>query len=752
MISTTTAYQTAVGATKRKTKGRVVFEITDTTAKGDLSSLTVTGEADFSKKAQTYDEVRDMAGKYATFENDYWLADDSFHLTPKFAESGFQVGWWNSELSGSDGSYLTETTVTQNTGNSNTTIFLLNERGQRLDATFTANINQINYVDVYVPTRVGSPTKIKLEIYDETAASSLGSKTLLDASITVGGFVRFTFDSPISCTPGNVLQIRVGTDNTGDASNYYTIRRQLSDVQANSFYIRTTDAWSTKTDDVTFDLMFVLNYSTGNIQEALYTFTADHSSIGISITFDKLAGVVAEDFTIQALDSSDVEIDSISVTGNTSSVYVWNQTLDDYRKIKISVTKMSEGYRRLRITEVDFGIIETYEGDTLINMNVLEEVDPTSSEVTTNEMKFTIENQDKRFDILNPTGIYSYLQRKQQIFGYIGIEISTDTFEYVPCGVYYLSDWQSDRGTLTASFTARDILEQLGESLYRKATTSNITLKNLIDDIMSDAGVTDYTLDSSLTSITVKGYIPIVSHREALQMCAVAGECIIYSDRDGTIQIKPVSASDTGVTIGLDNMYNSPKINLDKLINTIEVNNYTFTSLASEQLYNGTINLNGTSDVWFDYSKPATSVSAVVGGLGTLNSATYYTNSAKLNITSTGDATVTITGTEIAIGNNVVTDVDPSIATGEKTLTMKVENTLINDTARAESVAAWLLDEVGNRNLYDIDWRQDPRLEAGDIVTVEDEYSQDLTARITKQEFEFNGALSGRTDTKGGNL
>lgn len=199
-------------------------------------------------------------------------------------------------------------------------------------------------------------------------------------------------------------------------------------------------------------------------------------------------------------------------------------------------------------------------------------------------------------------------------------------------------------------------------------------------------------------------------------------------------------------------MYNSPQIKLDKLVNTIEVKNYTYTSLTSQKVYEGTVTLSGTSDVILDYSKPATGVSYAVTGGATVNSATYYTNSAVLNITHTGTTTITLTGTELSLSSNVVTDVDPSIPSGEKTLTMKVDNTLINNTTRAESVASWLLGEVGNRNIYSVDWRQDPRLESGDIVTVEDEFGQDLTARITKQEFEFNGALRGRTEAKGGAL
>ena len=592
MITTSTAYKAAVGATSRRTKGKIVFEIVDVTAKSDITSLTVTGEAEISKKAQTYDEERALSAKYATLENDYWKLDDTFWFPPKTAETGYQIGWWSLALS-------------------------------QADKTFAVD------------------------------------------------------------------------------------------------------------------------------QEVLYAFTGNHSSIGITVIFDRQANEYAEDFEIIAYDSSDVEINRDTVTGNILSKYTWEQNLTDYRKIKIIVTKTSTAYRRARITEVDFGIIEEYEGNELINMSVLEECSPNSQEVTMNELRFTIENQDKRFNILNPTGVYDYLQRRQQIFAYNSLEISTDTYEEIPLGVYYLDDWVSNEGTLTASFNANDVMSLLSESKYRKSIYADITLENLAIAVLADVGVTDYSIDSSLSSITVKGYMPILTHREALQMIAVAGECIIYSNRYGVLQIKPANAVATGLEIDFDNVYNTPKITLDKLINTVEVNNYTYTSLASEKVYEGTVALTGTSDVWLDYSKPATGVSYAVTGGATVNSATCYTNSALLNITHTGNTTITLTGTELSLSKSVYQLKDGTAPAGEKDYTMKVDNTLINNTTVASDVATWILAEAKKRNIYDINWRQDPSIEAGDIVTIEDEFGLNYEARITKQEFNWNGALSGSSTGKG---
>lgn len=83
-------------------------------------------------------------------------------------------------------------------------------------------------------------------------------------------------------------------------------------------------------------------------------------------------------------------------------------------------------------------------------------------------------------------------------------------------------------------------------------------------------------------------------------------------------------------------------------------------------------------------------------------------------------------------------------------LGFKIDNPLINTVEHAEKVARWILSEYNLRALYSINWRQNPCLECGDIVLVEDSFDAKKLSRITKQEFEYAGYLSGRTETKGG--
>ena len=241
MYTVSTAFKSAVYAQTRETKAKVEFELIDVDAYDD-ASVTVTGEASFSKKDQVINLIRDMSGKYATFENDYWLLDGSFVLPPKASESGYEVGWWSAALCDANGDF---------------------------------SVSQVCTID----------------------------------------------------------------------------------------------------------------------------FTVDHSSIGITITFDQQTNEYAEDFEIDVYDSSAVLLHNETVTGNTLAKYILEENLTDFRQIVITITKWATGNRRARITEVDFGIIQEYTDTEIIKLDILEELDTLSNQVTANEIKLTLDNQSKDFNI-----------------------------------------------------------------------------------------------------------------------------------------------------------------------------------------------------------------------------------------------------------------------------------------------------------------------------------------------------------------
>ena len=268
------------------------------------------------------------------------------------------------------------------------------------------------------------------------------------------------------------------------------------------------------------------------------------------------------------------------------------------------------------------------------------------------------------------------LQKLQTVVPYLGVVKTDGSTEYVGMGVYYLDEWQSDEGALTASFTAHDLLNVISRDEYAGDTFVAETLYAIAVEILTAAGVrsVDHNVDTALQGISTSGTLEKMSYREALQKIAIAGMAVLYCSREGKIIIEQIGTDALSETIGLDNMYASPLIKLDSLVNTIYI--------------------------------------------------------------KSGDTTYTYT--------------DPTKTSDEQVLSIEIDNPLIDTSGKADVVAAWIMAEYKKRFLYEVNWRMDPSFVVGDIVTIEDDFSADKTARITRQEFTFDGFLTGKTNGRGG--
>ena len=74
----------------------------------------------------------------------------------------------------------------------------------------------------------------------------------------------------------------------------------------------------------------------------------------------------------------------------------------------------------------------------------------------------------------------------------------------------------------------------------------------------------------------------------------------------------------------------------------------------------------------------------------------------------------------------------------------EVKNPLISSSAMAQDLAEWLGVYYSNNYEYDVDYRGDPRINAADIIRVEDEYKPNLQVAIAKATLSFNGAFRGK--------
>lgn len=303
-----------------------------------------------------------------------------------------------------------------------------------------------------------------------------------------------------------------------------------------------------------------------------FTFTETHSLVGLTVTFDKLNNEYASEFEVRAYNSSNTLTNSILATENTQVQKEVIVQLLDFIKIEIAIKKWNKGYRRARVAEIDWGIIRVYEDDKLIKFNFIEEVDIISSQIPSNEFKFTIDNSDKLFNILNPQGFYKFLQEKQKIKAEIGTVLENGSIEYVPVGNFLLSTWQSDEGDLTATFTANTRLDLMDCYDYENLIVKpNYSIYNLIEELFKICSIEDYEIDPKLKTIYTKCLVEKASCKEVLQLALITSMSNIFITKENKIIIKQDLKTITDSSISLENMYHVPAVELQECIKTVEV-------------------------------------------------------------------------------------------------------------------------------------------------------------------------------------
>ena len=464
---------------------------------------------------------------------------------------------------------------------------------------------------------------------------------------------------------------------------------------------------------------------------------------GVTIEWGVAYDEYATDFTVTAY-NGDTVVNTKSVTGNKDIMSVVYMDIVNYDRIDITITKWCLPYRRARISNVLPGVVMTYSKTDLFSFSHKQTVDPISAELPKSEVSFSIENVGDVYNFQNTDGLAKYLVERQEIKVKYGYKLN-NKIEWIDGGTFYMSEWDAQQNGMTADFSARDLLEFMtGTYYYGLYRPEGVSLYNLASEVLQDAdlplnndGSAKWVLDDSLKNIYTVAPLPIDTHANCLQMIANAGGCVIYQDRKGTFHIKPVSYELSDYGISKFNSYSKPKLSLSKPLKQVDVPSYSYSvSSQSAELYKGVISVSGTTDVIVTYSGAASNVTATVTG-GTLNSATYYTNVCVLNITATGNVTITVTGRSLETCS--VNTTSTFAIEGE---VITVDNPLITSQDRALTIGQWVGNYMKNRITLSSSWRADPRLDALDVVSSENDYGVDKVL-MTEVDYTYSGAFRG---------
>jgi hypothetical protein len=312
-----------------------------------------------------------------------------------------------------------------------------------------------------------------------------------------------------------------------------------------------------------------------------------------------------------------------------------------------------------------------------------------TGELPKNHIEFTLDNSDGKWDPNNPSGLERYLSERLKITLRYGFDIN-GVVEWIPGGVFYLSEWRTSDHRAEASFVARDLLEYMLDRPYTGDVSG--TLYDVAERAILEANVpaNDDTQDRK-TMILGTGRLNVATLGEVvapparlseelrnfsvsdieydaqdsiaviLQKCANAACCVMYQDRSGYLVIEKFEKKDSGFTIPQKLSYSYPRIEFSRPIKNVQVSYFD----------------DGTVDVAFS-------------------------------------------------GSGV---------------TQTLSNNFIPTKTQALTVAKWVYENLRTRKKIHGEFRGDPRFDLFDSVSVEDKYGTMVGVVLTDIKCTFSGTF-----------
>ena len=304
----------------------------------------------------------------------------------------------------------------------------------------------------------------------------------------------------------------------------------------------------------------------GNRVQIAISFTQDISCIGFTINFDEFSPYAfASHFKIETYDANGQTV-SQGEFDNDSTVATVNLPSYKFRYADFIFTDTWLPMSSVNVASIIFGVIQNFTPENISAASLIQEISLDMSKLPANQFSFTFENLSKSYNIINPAGIYKFLQDEQKIEP--TFEINGET---VNGGKYvFLSSATSDDG-LTATINAGDYITALDGCTYSDTGTGTWTFRQAVDAVIASSG-----LDIEVSIIAPIGnrlaYRAIPENtkcREALRMLAQAARCVLFFDRDNVLTARTFNTNDIADSINEDNAESLSGVTNEGRINTV---------------------------------------------------------------------------------------------------------------------------------------------------------------------------------------
>lgn len=312
-----------------------------------------------------------------------------------------------------------------------------------------------------------------------------------------------------------------------DDTVYATLEEEFTKVDGSMFFLpRATEGGRYYDTGIVSDKL--VSEARCEVVISLNTIATDFK--GLTINFGENYPV---DFDIVGSTGQTIEF-----RGNTKSKWSTEEVLENTTYIKLVFYKMKNPQSRLRIYSIMFGYGLVYYNDSVMSSALDSYVSPIGADVPQFDFSVTLKNYDHYFNVDNPNSAINYLETGQEMDIMYGYQTpGSDTIEWIQGNHLWCSEWESDDNT--ATIRCQDIFRNMdGEYVKGLYSAAGKSYYALAEEILKDAGISEYYIDPRLKKLYSNNPIPRVKYKEALQIIANACRCVLTQSRYGKVQIK----------------------------------------------------------------------------------------------------------------------------------------------------------------------------------------------------------------------
>ncbi len=282
-----------------------------------------------------------------------------------------------------------------------------------------------------------------------------------------------------------------------------------------------------------------------------------YSSQGLTFTFDTYNQIYATRLSIKWLRVTDEGIETLDEKefNPDNAFYFCRNQAENYNKVVITFYSINMPKNRLKLRVIDYGYGTFFYGDELRNVKLIQELDPISSEITINTCDFTL---DSKTDME-----YSF-QAKQPLSIYFNGQLRATTFvKSSKRKAKFLWEIQSE-----------DYIGVMDSVAFYGGIYAEKLAAELIDEICAKAKSV-CNISSVFDGVTVSGYIPFTTCRDALmQVCFAIGAVVDTSNSD-KIEIYQLE-DEIKQTIPLNRIMQGQNFDTEETVTSVEVTAHNY--------------------------------------------------------------------------------------------------------------------------------------------------------------------------------